>query len=151
MTNKSCSDPRFASKDNQCFKYFCFWHLWSFMLHCCPDFNQILRKWQCLPKSAVLLACRSYKPFSLWSQCRLCSQRLEWKCHRHIWRGRRFYPRCCCQWLGVWTCNQNFGPKHLCFCIGHLLLKPSKKGTTTWGKFQKVQCLLPGAQHLVLS
>lgn len=87
--------------------------------------------WKCwhLPKSAASPSCHSCKLFSPWSQFPLCSRRPVWRCHRRIWRGRMFYPRCCCQWSGAWTCNQNFGLKYLSAWIWHLLLKPSKKMT----------------------
>lgn len=95
-----------------------------------------------LPKSAVSPVCHSYKLFSLWSQFLLCWQRLAWKCHQHIWRGRMFYPHCCCQWSGVWTCNQNSDPRYLSACIWHLLLKPSGKKRTNIIKRQFSTCFL---------
>lgn len=87
--------------------------------------------WKCwhLPKSAASPSCHSCKLFSPWSRSPRCWRRLEWRCRRHIWTGRMFYPRCCCQWSGAWTCNQNFGLKYLSAWIWHLLPKPSKKMT----------------------
>ena len=66
-----------------------------------------------LPIFVILLFCLVWILFSLWSLSPLCSRRQRWMNRLHNGKGKRFCPRSCFRWWGVWTCSQSFDLQHL--------------------------------------